>query len=110
MAIQISSWQSKNQYLQRFCKHICQQYCKQSCKHDNNCVYSSHSKHLPPVRYFIIGMVNLKMSIMADEKLEKAAEEEDQTDLWDPTLPPEHPYYNFTKEEYEQDVRQQGNG
>ena len=40
---------------------------------------------------------------MADEKLEKAAEEEDQTDLWDPTLPPDHPYYNFTKEEYAED-------
>ena len=27
---------------------------------------------------------------MADEKLEKAAEEEDQTDLWDP-IPPDIP-------------------
>ena len=44
---------------------------------------------------------------MADEKLEKAAEEEDQTDLWDPTLPPDHPYYNFTKEEYAGGWRQQ---
>ena len=45
-------------------------------------------------------MVNIiKLRIMADEKLEKAAEEEDQTDLWDPTLPRDHPYYNFTKKE-----------
>ncbi len=43
---------------------------------------------------------------MVDEKLKKAAGEEDQTDLWDPTLPPEHPYYNYTKEEYAKEMEE----
>jgi len=44
---------------------------------------------------------------MADEKMEKAAEEEDQTDLWDPALPPEHPYFNYTKEQFQKEMEEQ---
>ena len=45
-----------------------------------------------------------KNCIMADEKLEKAAEEEDQSDLYDPKLRKGDRYFGMTKKEVEDDI------
>ena len=42
---------------------------------------------------------------MADEKLEKAAEEEDQSDLYDPKLRKGDRYFGMTKKEVEDDIQ-----
>ena len=41
---------------------------------------------------------------MTDGKPEKIEEEKDQHDLYDPTLSKEHPYYGYTKAEYEKEM------